>query len=118
MYYATITRADEAEDNKRFLAARGPRTVKSTLISRFSSGKAAAAAAAASSPAASQTGEEIVNEKNGEGNTVTGATSGSMARYGVTDSEQRHASRAMRTASWGTIFYLITTDILGPTGIP
>ncbi len=34
----------------------------------------------------------------------------------VTDLEWRQASRALRTASWGSIFFLITTDILGPTG--
>jgi hypothetical protein len=29
------------------------------------------------------------------------------------DAEWRQAARALRTAGWGTIFYLITTDILG-----
>lgn len=29
------------------------------------------------------------------------------------DPEWKQAARAMRTASWGTIFYVITTDILG-----
>lgn len=31
----------------------------------------------------------------------------------VQEEEWKTAARAMRTASWGTIFYLITTDILG-----
>ncbi|KAI6131783.1 transmembrane amino acid transporter protein-domain-containing protein [Pisolithus thermaeus] len=38
-----------------------------------------------------------------------GDTSGS-----VSDGEYRAASSALRTASWGSVFYLITTDILGP----
>jgi len=40
------------------------------------------------------------------------------ARSGVSDDEWTNASRAMRTATWAAIFYLITTDILGPFGVP
>ncbi|KAI1195713.1 transmembrane amino acid transporter protein-domain-containing protein [Nemania serpens] len=36
----------------------------------------------------------------------------------VTDEEWTNASRALRTASWGAVFYLITTDILGPFAVP
>ena len=36
----------------------------------------------------------------------------------VTDEEWTNASRAVRTATAGAIFYLITTDILGPFGLP
>ena len=32
----------------------------------------------------------------------------------ITDEEWVQASRAARTATWGAVFYLITTDILGP----
>ncbi len=39
-------------------------------------------------------------------------------KYGVTEEEWETAQRAARTASWGAIFYLITTDILGPYSIP
>ena len=38
-------------------------------------------------------------------------------RLRITDQEWTDASRAMRTASWGAAFYLITTDILGPYGV-
>lgn len=34
--------------------------------------------------------------------------------HDVSNEEYVRASRALRTASWGAIFYLITTDILGP----
>ncbi|KXL50345.1 hypothetical protein M433DRAFT_8242 [Acidomyces richmondensis BFW] len=40
------------------------------------------------------------------------------ARLEITDEEWANASRAMRTASWGAAFYLITTDILGPFAVP
>ncbi|KAI8066453.1 putative amino acid transporter [Gongronella butleri] len=36
----------------------------------------------------------------------------------ITDEEWENASRALRTASRGAIFYLITTDILGPFALP
>ncbi len=36
----------------------------------------------------------------------------------VSDAEWRTAARAMRTASWGQMFFLITTDILGWSGAP
>ncbi|KAF8630591.1 hypothetical protein AX15_002838, partial [Amanita polypyramis BW_CC] len=32
--------------------------------------------------------------------------------------EHANASRALRLASWGSVFYLITTDILGPFSAP
>ena len=38
-------------------------------------------------------------------------------RMNVTDEEWTNASRAMRTATWAALFYLITTDVLGPFGI-
>ncbi|KAL9623759.1 MAG: hypothetical protein Q9160_001990 [Pyrenula sp. 1 TL-2023] len=39
-------------------------------------------------------------------------------RMEISDDEWANASRAMRTATWAAIFYLITTDILGPFGVP
>lgn len=35
-----------------------------------------------------------------------------------TDEERVNALRALRTASWASVFYLITTDILGPFNAP
>jgi hypothetical protein len=36
----------------------------------------------------------------------------------VAEEEWVQASRALRTATWGAVFYLITTDILGPYSVP
>ncbi|KAL8693875.1 MAG: hypothetical protein Q9218_001384 [Villophora microphyllina] len=36
------------------------------------------------------------------------------AWHNVSNQEYLQASRALRTATWGAVFYLITTDILGP----
>ncbi|KAK3671610.1 hypothetical protein LTR78_008533 [Recurvomyces mirabilis] len=38
--------------------------------------------------------------------------------YGISESEWDNAQRAVRTATWGSVFYLITTDILGPYNVP
>ncbi|KUJ08241.1 putative amino acid transporter [Mollisia scopiformis] len=40
------------------------------------------------------------------------------ARLQISDDEWTNASRALRTATKSAIFYLITTDILGPFGLP
>jgi hypothetical protein len=42
----------------------------------------------------------------------------STNRANVSDEEWNNASRALRTATRGAIFYLITTDILGPFALP
>lgn len=49
-----------------------------------------------------------------------GSQTGSQRPPSVTISaeERQAASRALRTATWISIFYLITTDILGPTSAP
>jgi Transmembrane amino acid transporter protein len=36
----------------------------------------------------------------------------------ICEEEWLEASRAARTAAWGAVFYLITTDILGPFSVP
>ena len=36
----------------------------------------------------------------------------------ISDAEYAAASRAVRTASWSAVFYLLTMDILGPFSVP
>lgn len=54
------------------------------------------------------------NETLDEKAAMDGDGSPARERWEVTDAEWLNASRAARTATWGAIFYLITTDILGP----
>ncbi|RAH48923.1 putative amino acid transporter [Aspergillus brunneoviolaceus CBS 621.78] len=49
---------------------------------------------------------------------VDSTTEKQKGPYGITETEWELAQRAARTATWGSIFYLITTDILGPTNVP
>ncbi|KID94767.1 Transmembrane amino acid transporter family protein, partial [Metarhizium majus ARSEF 297] len=96
IYWAERTRADEALANKALLDKRGPRTVKNTLQSRFSKGHQTDPATSVADIYSSD--EEII--------------------MGISEREWKQASRAIRTASWGSIFYLITTDVLGPFSTP
>ena len=58
--------------------------------------------------------DQIMTIDNGS----RGGSSRNIENVVVTDQEWVQASRAARTATWGAVFYLITTDILGPTSVP
>jgi hypothetical protein len=96
IYWAERTRADEALANQALLDKRGRRTIQNTLKSRFSKGRQTDPATSVADVFSSN--EEIIT--------------------GISEREWKQASRAIRTASWGSIFYLITTDVLGPFSTP
>jgi hypothetical protein len=114
-YWAKIERALEIEDNKRYIEKNGPWTIGKALKNRFSHGiheearKEAAAATAAA---------HAESEKGGVVNDSPIVNDGTNQWGEVKEEEWRTAARALRTASWGTMFYLITTDILGWGGTP
>ena len=61
------------------------------------------------------------DEKNGKALAYSSDASHDVVAPGQSsdlDAEWRQASRALRTAGWGAIFYLITTDILGFSQTP
>ena len=108
LYYAAITRAEEKIANEKHVAAMGPKTAKSVLKNRFSKGHVATVA--------SPTDHGSTNEKSG----IDGvpAAPGNQNLGLVSEAEWKNASRAVRTAGWRSVFYLITTDILGPFSVP
>lgn len=117
-YWASLTRAEEHAANERYLAARGPRTFKSTLKGRFSKGQIDAVPVDTPSDSGSA---GRVGEKGGRGREQSPGEqkqepSNDMMR--VTPEEWKTASRAVRTAGWSSVFYLVTTDILGPFSVP
>ncbi|PYH40690.1 putative amino acid transporter [Aspergillus saccharolyticus JOP 1030-1] len=66
-------------------------------------------------------GDEKVRPEKEDSNTAGdqhGHDGGRVDQYGILETEWEQAQRAARTATWGSIFYLITTDILGPTNVP
>ena len=68
-------------------------------------------------PSKSDGGVEQVPTANADGERHANL-SDRKARAAVSDEEWANASRALRTATRGAVFYLITTDILGPFGLP
>lgn len=57
--------------------------------------------------------EERTNKHNNEDSSFT-----SVAVAGMVDPDYYHAQRALRTATRANVFFLITTDILGPSNAP
>ncbi|KAK2033025.1 transmembrane amino acid transporter [Colletotrichum zoysiae] len=101
LYWAGVTRAEEKLVNERFLQAQGPLTLKRVIKDRFRKGDE----------------HERSQSEGGNADTSDGDQAGGGGAV-VTPEEWKRASRAMRTAGWGAIFYLITTDILGPFSTP
>ncbi|KAH8817436.1 transmembrane amino acid transporter protein-domain-containing protein [Xylogone sp. PMI_703] len=97
LHYAKISRAEERVYEGNLQKTKEPWSLVGVIKNRFSKGHV-----------------HEVNAVLHEDRIVTTHNDFST----VTDLEWRQASRATRTASWGSIFFLITTDILGPSGAP
>jgi len=110
-YWAGIERQMEDEDNRRYLAGRGKTTALSLLKDRFSSGKNSGAVTHSTTLSEDTSAHD--DKATGTQGEVT-----AVASQDANDSEWRQASRALRTAGWGTIFFLVTTDILGWSSAP
>ena len=107
VYWAAKTRAEEDEHH------RHAGKVETSWMSLLFPAKSDSGVAFQTEP-----------EKDGHGNekrpSVSSITniSNAATRAEISDAEWSNASRALRTASWGACFYLITTDILGPFSLP
>ncbi|KAJ5707678.1 hypothetical protein N7488_007479 [Penicillium malachiteum] len=112
-HWAKIEREEEEEMNRVYMEERGTLTFAKVIKNRFSKGvhhenkKKEQRAIAAAAAQTSSEGEDSV--KKVAETTITAAS---------LDPEWKTAARALRTASWGTIFFLITTDILGWSSCP
>ncbi|PWY76029.1 transmembrane amino acid transporter family protein [Aspergillus sclerotioniger CBS 115572] len=116
MYWAGIERELEEEDNRQYVEERGPLTVGKVIKGRFSKG------VHHENEKKRQRENEALelsgNEKSPEGKEGMITSTPSDPSLAVSDEEWRTAARALRTASWGTVFYLITTDVLGWANAP
>lgn len=115
VYWAKIEREMETEENRVFQAEHGS-PLRDSMKNAFS--KAGRKKAKADKEARLQTLVHL-DEKQ-PGGDVTDVDNGRPAEspLKVSDVEWRTAARALRTASWGQMFFLITTDILGWSGAP
>jgi len=110
-YWAGVERQMEDEDNRRYVAGRGKTTALSLLKDRFSSGKNTGAV----THSAESTENKTMHDDKTMGGEIAAVGPNDMQ---ATDAEWRQATRALRTAGWGTIFFLVTTDILGWSSAP
>lgn len=111
-YWAEIEREEERAMNQAFIEERGPRTVSSLIKGRFSKGVHHENKKKAEKAAEIAAKEQAENGDEKAPGVITAIPPSDPASV-VTEEEWKTASRALRTASWGTLFYLITTDILG-----
>ena len=112
-YWAKIEREMEQEENQRYMADHGSSTVLRNLKLRTTKqGRQQLQDEKDSRLHALQS----VNEKHPTDSDSADQPAESSLK--VSDAEWRTAARALRTASWGQMFFLITTDILGWSGAP
>lgn len=116
-YWAKIEREMEEEEYKRF-RKMAPTGFMATIKNYFTTNP--------------YENEKVHESSETQGNTEWSEKQSSTAAEGndgsvspiapagthELDAEWRTAARALRTAGWGTIFYLITTDILGWSQTP
>ena len=119
MYWAKLTRADEYRlygPDSDYQAVDGPTTrfVKEKILRK----PVAQREIPAPRLSISAQGEpQIEGKAMGESKEASDSKDSSVRgpdSMVITDEEWINASRAARTATWAAVFYLITTDILGP----
>ena len=126
LYWAQVSRADE-----RYEDPNHDYTFFGKVIKKSRHPPAGSAADLPTAPPAAATKGEnggVDFSEKGSGEEKDMAVEGAAAGRRGPSSEQQHlpitddeyvtASRALRTATWGAVFYLITTDILGPFSVP
>lgn len=118
-YYAAATRAseDQAAATEHTPGGRGIWAIIFPPKNGPSAGHAIEGLSSEKSPTRSAEGSK--SEKYGRGSADVEARQVPDKRYtSISDSEWINANRALRTATSSAVFYLITTDILGPFGLP
>jgi hypothetical protein len=118
IYWGKIERADEEEANRIYKEERGPRTIGSILKGRFSKGIHHDNEKKRQQELAAIASDGSASDEKGAVITTVEPSQTALAHGAVSDEEWRTAARALKTASWGTIFFLITTDILGWSSTP
>jgi hypothetical protein len=116
LHYAKITRREEREAEK---ALKQKFSFKRLIKNRFSKGHTAPVL-----ESAVRQPSGIDGEKNEETTVESGVPFDAFNNLTyshpshVSDAEWKALSRGVRTVGWSTCFYLITSDIIGPFGIP
>ncbi|KAJ5238993.1 hypothetical protein N7468_003612 [Penicillium chermesinum] len=109
-YWAKVEREMEEEEYRRYKAMTAEHTFTDHVKGYFSSDRYDDVKKMHDTSRALQVSEESAHWS--EKDTSPDVKPIGPATHDL-DAEWRQASRALRTASWGGVFYLITTDILG-----
>ena len=122
-FWAKIEREMEEEEHKRYLAANKDQSFLGSIKTSFSFGGANVAGAIQAVSNSPPTLPDRTQDEKAAGVAASTDDTDSFHSRPVApthdyDAEWRRATRALRTASWMTIFYLITTDILGWSQTP
>lgn len=124
-YWAKVEREMEREEQLKFRAEHGSYPLLDLIKGKFSSeGRAKQKDETEDRAHTLQSVIEsshppVTAEKKATDEVVTSSPPSEDANsLRASDAEWRTAARAMRTASWGQMFFLITTDILGWSGAP
>ncbi|GAV28244.1 hypothetical protein PMKS-001714 [Pichia membranifaciens] len=119
LYHAKLQRELEKSPDYGEAAPTVPlwNVIKTRLLNK-PSGKIVTAAGASDSHSATsfRSSAEEVSEKD-EKLQIVNQQSYDLINEPIYTSKE-NANRMLRVASWGSVFYLITTDILGPTSAP
>jgi hypothetical protein len=126
LYWAKIEREMEQEEEKRYRAETGSTVLQYIKQNMSAQGRQKRKEEKEKRLMALQSVTEATvpppeYEKTASTGVMAGTNTNNAPEYSelkVTDAEWRIAARAMRTASWGQMFFLITTDILGWSGAP
>ena len=115
LHYAKITRREEREAEK---AIKQKFSFKRLIKNRFSKGQTAPITEVAVRRPSAIDGEK--DEETVESSVPFDAFNNLTYSHPshVSDAEWKALSRGVRTGGWSTCFYLITSDIIGPFGIP
>jgi hypothetical protein len=115
LHYAKITRREEREAEK---ALKQKWSFKRMIKNRFSTGKTSPpTTVAVQSPTTDDEKHEETTAESGVPFDAFNNLTYSHPSH-VSDAEWKALSRGVRTVGWSTCFYLITSDIIGPFGIP
>ncbi len=105
MYWAKLTRDEESKANQAYLETRSSGVFRKAFSSRRAKSKD------------SSVSEQPVQA--GRRRTVAAPDDGETAMMSrATQQDWAEAERALRTTGWGSVFFLLITDILGPMTTP
>lgn len=118
-YWANVERALEEEENRRYVSVTSGQGFLGVIKNYFTTNayEDAKSREAREAPPITNSPSAYASEKKTSDvvpdHDLSVSPIAPSSHMGDLDAEWRQAARALRNAGWGSVFYLITTDILG-----